>query len=509
MVVVINTASAIPAFARKFHSNCALCHSSEPRLTPFGQRFLENGYQFPGTTDGAETAKIKLPGAQGPVTVDKLSNMMAVRIRGDIQTASFKNVSDDMQAEGVDERVSIELPKIVNFFFGGTVTKNLSYFLESEYNTMESHGGGETAVRFERGFMQFSNLGGKQGLANVKVGKFDPSFLFAFPTHRQQMNPILPLADTNKYPPEINRIPALPLAFSSKMFGLSTATAPQGSLVANGFNDGFAILPFEPYLYNAPVQTGIEVHGRPMGDGSPLMYQVGVALNDEAGGEKQRTDTYFMLRYDFQYQDIQAQVSGFYYKAPKAAAATLMNINPGGSPASLDDPSDNVIVYANDPTDITRTGLGARAQWGEFDVYGAYIMDKIDDPQWAAAPLQTSEWDTNAAGLSMELDWRYHPNWMFGIRYDRMKTAGLKRLPAVATATGSANDEINPTVQFISPILKYYPSPNIGLYVRAHLNLTSSTKLPDSGGRITGFDGQEHPASNLESIYAIGVDMAF
>jgi len=504
MSIYIDTASAIPAFARKYQANCALCHSNEPRLTPFGQKFLENGYQFPGTTDGSETGKMKLDGEQGPVTLDTLSNMMAVRLRADIQKASFKNVSDDMQAEGVDERLSIELPKIINLFFGGTVTKNMSYFMESEYNTMEAHGGGETSVIFERAFMQFSNISGKQGAANLKVGRFDPSFLFSFPTHRQQLNPILPIADTDKYPPEINRIPLLPLAFSSKMFGLSTATASAGSLVDNGFKEGFAILPFEPYLYNAPVQTGISIHGRPMGDGTALMYQLGVAMNDKVGGEKQRTDRYLMLRYDFQASGVQAQVSGFYYKAPEAAMATLINILP-----LPDDASDNSIVYATDPTDIIRTGIGARAQWGNFDVYGTYVKDSIDQPTFAAAPLQTSKWETNASAVSLEMDWRFKPTWMFGVRYDWMKTAGLSRLPAVATATGNPHNKINPQVKFISPIIKYYPSPNIGLYARAHINLTADTTLPDTGGRVTGFDGQEHPASNLENIYTIGVDMAF
>jgi hypothetical protein len=165
----IGTAEAIPAFARKFQSNCALCHTNVPRLAPFGQQFLANGYQFPGTTDGGDTAKIKLDGAQGPVTLDTLSNMMAVRLRGDIQKASFKEEPGD----GVDDRWAIEIPKIVNFFFGGTVTENISYFMESEYNTME--GGDEASVKFERVMMQFSNIGGAQGVANVKVTRYSTS----------------------------------------------------------------------------------------------------------------------------------------------------------------------------------------------------------------------------------------------------------------------------------------------------------------------------------------------
>jgi hypothetical protein len=154
-------------------------------------------------------------------------------------------------------------------------------------------------------------------------------------------------------------------------------------------------------------------------------------------------------------------------------------------------------------------GIGARAQWDEFDLYATYIMDSIEQPEWAAGPLQTSLWETDASGLSAELDWRYQTNWMFAIRYDYMKSGGLQRLPGMATATGNANDNINATVKFLSPILKYYPSPNIGLYIRSHINLSTSTRLPDTANRIQGFEGQQHPASNLENIVTLGIDMAF
>ncbi len=501
--LVMNNAEAIPAFARKYQANCALCHTNEPRLTQFGQRFAENGYQFPSTQDGAETSKITLEGAQGPVSLDTLSNMMAVRIRADVQRAYFREITPDMEAEGVDQRVSIETPKIINFYFGGTATKNISYFMETEYNTMEAHGG-ETSVIFERAFLQFSNLGGAQGVTNIKIGRFDPSSLFAFPTHRQQINPILPIADTNKYPPEINRIPLLPLAFASKMFGLSTATTPAGSLVDDGFSDGFAILPFEPYLYNAPVQTSVSMHGRPFGDGSPLMYQIGTALNEEAGSKKQRLDYYFMLRYELPFSSMDSQISGFYYNAPNAARATLVNIMP-----LMNDATDNKIVYANDLTDIKRWGIGYRAQISDFDIYATYIVDTIDSPTWSAAALSTSKWDTSGAGFSAEMDWRFHSKWMFGLRYDWMQPGGLERLPTMATATGSVNDRINQTAQFLAPIVKFYPTPNIGLYVRSHINLVGSKKLPDTAGRVDGFDGQEHPATNLQNIWTFGVDMAF
>jgi len=39
--------------------------------------------------------------------------------------------------------------------------------------------------------------------------------------------------------------------------------------------------------------------------------------------------------------------------------------------------------------------------------------------------------------------------------------------------------------------------------------MSSSSALPDTSGQVAGFDGQEHPASNLENVLAFGVDMAF
>jgi hypothetical protein len=50
---------AIPAFARKYNTNCMDCHTAPPTLNAFVQRFLENGYQLPDTEDGGSTGKKK------------------------------------------------------------------------------------------------------------------------------------------------------------------------------------------------------------------------------------------------------------------------------------------------------------------------------------------------------------------------------------------------------------------------------------------------------------------
>jgi len=476
-IIEIGDANAVPAFARKYQANCALCHTNEPRLTVFGQQFKENGYQMPGSADGGDTAKDVLEGSQGPVTIDKISNIMAIRIRADVQRASFDNVTAEMRDENVREQWDIEVPKIINLFFAGTATRNLSYFMETEYNTQES---GDPAVKFERSFLIFSNLGGKQGLANLKIGKFDPSGLYSFPTHRQQINPVGPVANASNFPPKLDRIPLLPLAFASKMFGLTKGPSYAGE-------DDYAILPVEPLLYNAPVQTSVSIYGRPMGFGSGFMYQLGVAVNDKVSTSAQdkanRYDTYVMGRYDWTMLGGKAfQASAFYYNAPDAAISTL---NMGGT-----------IVYASDATDITRYGFAARGTWGQWDIYGTYIVDEIDKPTFTGMAAN-SQWEDTGKGASLEADWRMSDHWMLGLRYDWMAPGGLKQLPMGST------EQLNIDASFLAPIIKYYPRPNIGLYARAHFNLESSAKNPIGGGT------NEHPLTNLTSLVSLGVDMAF
>jgi hypothetical protein len=52
-IVSVQTAQAIPAFSRKYDVNCTACHTAPPQLNTFGERFLEYGYQPPGTENAA------------------------------------------------------------------------------------------------------------------------------------------------------------------------------------------------------------------------------------------------------------------------------------------------------------------------------------------------------------------------------------------------------------------------------------------------------------------------
>src|ERR1700726_1207916 len=45
------SASALPAFARRYGLRCSACHESWPMLNYFGQKFKDNGYQLMNDRD--------------------------------------------------------------------------------------------------------------------------------------------------------------------------------------------------------------------------------------------------------------------------------------------------------------------------------------------------------------------------------------------------------------------------------------------------------------------------
>ena len=164
-LVLPNKAQAIPAFARKYDVNCNACHTAPPVLNTFGQRFLENGYQLPGTEDGGFTGKKKL----GDVTLDDVGKYLAFRLVGNaVRNWSFQQQNPAGADAGVVEnKTEFTFPENFVLFAGGTVAKNVGFMVELGHD-LEA---GETDV--ERGFVSFNNLGA-YNMAHVRIGKFDP-----------------------------------------------------------------------------------------------------------------------------------------------------------------------------------------------------------------------------------------------------------------------------------------------------------------------------------------------
>ena len=129
LVLCVEQALAIPAFARKYNMSCMTCHAPFPKLKPYGNTFANNGYQLPGGEP---------PRAYRDTGDDWLQLMrdlpLALRLEGYLQWLPGGEVPSDFQS-----------PYILKIMSGGTITRNVAYYLYFLFNERGEVGGVEDA----------------------------------------------------------------------------------------------------------------------------------------------------------------------------------------------------------------------------------------------------------------------------------------------------------------------------------------------------------------------------
>jgi len=121
--------SALPVFARKYHTACTTCHVAFPIRNGFGEAFRNNGYRFPSGQDedmvkeepiklGQESYKKVFPDAIWP---SDMPNMPTLGFLGKIRAYTPKDATTGTyrQAKIVED---------LETFFAGTVTEQITYF---------------------------------------------------------------------------------------------------------------------------------------------------------------------------------------------------------------------------------------------------------------------------------------------------------------------------------------------------------------------------------------------
>lgn len=149
---------ALSQWSRKYGVSCTACHSAFPRLNAYGDAFMQNGYQLPGSEDGATDAKVKI---DDNLTLNQLPDIFGIRLSFtpvDYKTESLKNADGDY-----DSKLTLGNSDWVQMFVGGTIMKNVSVFLEAELLTDE--------VELNWFHMGFHNLAGLGSYANIRVGR--------------------------------------------------------------------------------------------------------------------------------------------------------------------------------------------------------------------------------------------------------------------------------------------------------------------------------------------------
>lgn len=403
---------AVPAFARKYDMACGTCHTRFPRLNPYGERFLENGYQLPGTEDGGISKKTQ----RGEASLDEVTNYLSFRLNGQ-PVRNFSSRGQVPASSGTPQnRTDIAFPSIFSLFAAGTLAKNVGMFAEMESDFEE----GKTGP--ERVFLTFNNLGGHD-LAHLRIGRFDPSAFFSFATLRQQFSTVPgDITDSGAFAhPTINRISLSPAAFAGKFSGLF-------------HRDGKAIQSFDPALFNSPAAVGADIHGRPFGDW--FLYQVGVlnGSQEQFGDSNRGKDWYAMVRFDYARSHLfSASLSGFTYV--------------GNSNAKTSDQAD---------VNWHRYGVAATMRYQILDVYAAFTVDQIRHLPGALA----QNFDATATGLTVEADALVTDRLLLSAKYDRLDAGGLIDQRQSTSMLGLQG--------------KYYLRSNISLSVRNDLNLQSA-----------------------------------
>jgi hypothetical protein len=405
-------AQAIPAFARKYNVNCTTCHTAPPILNQFGQRFLENGYQMPGTEDGGIIGKKKL----GDLSLDDVTNYLAFRLI--VNAVQNWSVKKENSADGLENKTEFTFPGNFMMYAGGAATKNVGFMVKLMHDIRE----GGMAV--ERGFVTFNNLGGVHNLVHLRVGKYDPSTFSSYATVRQQLGGVgasFTGGCAAFSPCTLTRPGLAPSAFATKFYGLYDRS-------------GNVLSPFGAALYNSVAEVGIDIHGRPFGDW--FLYQVGIlnGAKESFGDSNKGKDIYGMVRFDLaRSNDFSANVSGFMYHG-----------------------NSNAKVQTQDDVNWHRWGVSGRATYKMLDFYAAYAVDKINNTPTALSGL----FDSTASGLTIGADAYVMDRLLLSARYDNLDAGGMLDQRKSATFIG-----LNAT---------YFLRTNIYLFVRDDFNIRRS-----------------------------------
>lgn len=159
-------AEAVSQWARKYKADCTMCHTSFPRLNHFGEKFMRNGFQLPDDEpDGDKEGKDKI---SDDLFIDKVGNWLGARLS--LTPALYKSNGVTIDGETKDS-FNIGNPNWLQLFVAGTIFKNVSIFIEQEFEVDHA--------KFSWFHLFFTNLA--DTYVNFQVGNLSPVDFTPFP----------------------------------------------------------------------------------------------------------------------------------------------------------------------------------------------------------------------------------------------------------------------------------------------------------------------------------------
>lgn len=147
-VIGLIDAQAMPGFARRYRMSCQVCHAPFPKLKPFGDEFVANGFKLPE----GEPASAAVDTGDDLLT---LTRHFPIGMRLDIY-GSYDNEEFP--------RDDLKTPFNLKLISGGPLSDNISYYFYFFFSER-----GEVAG-IEDAYIYFNDLGGS-GI-NLTVGQF-------------------------------------------------------------------------------------------------------------------------------------------------------------------------------------------------------------------------------------------------------------------------------------------------------------------------------------------------
>jgi hypothetical protein len=148
----------IPAFARKYGISCSVCHKPVPKLTPAGEAFAGNGFEFEPGEEPRDTVATGDP-------LLRLQRSFPLAVRFD---AYFTALSKTRNGQATTD---LQSPWVVKLLSGGQVAEKVSYYTYFLMTERGEVGGLEDA------YIQFTDIK-KSGISLI-LGQFqvsDPLF---------------------------------------------------------------------------------------------------------------------------------------------------------------------------------------------------------------------------------------------------------------------------------------------------------------------------------------------
>ncbi len=127
--VGVQTAQALPSFARQTGMSCAACHTVYPELTTYGRTFKLNGYTTTNTDelkDGTDEAGYRLEINNVP----PLAAMIQIS-----DTWVSKPVTGSGADQGNDGNGNLEFPNQLSLFYAGRISPNMGAFVQITYDS--------------------------------------------------------------------------------------------------------------------------------------------------------------------------------------------------------------------------------------------------------------------------------------------------------------------------------------------------------------------------------------